>query len=600
MSDVVVHRCVVRIRRTSGWSWGASPDALVAAATRALPDLVMARLPAVAASLAAPVHLAQPIKVQLAMTTAELVALATSSNAASTPFAERLSALVAEHVANAIARDQPGTRDALPAPDVDPGIHGASDDLTPRSRDPADAAPARRAVRTWWHTGVIVDVLARMEPAAVERLHGLLLAGSSRHTTARSALVAMAEAAAARVALSRTTREECLKLRIAIIAAMVDASPQTPSTELLAVVDHVAPLASDALPGAEAHIAIAADPPRSTSGTKLRVGSVDIRSALPFLLLPSLHHARWLDTASALLSANDLDDLAFALAGGLAAKVLDAPGRQWSRSSADRAVISAFLGTEDLLDDGTLAAAARRLAPVLDPLDASLRAVIARARRPRPLILARDGEIWLLLDTDGMIVLARDRALRTVLAAGCAAPILVPAAHADPATLEMIDLANHRFITDARPARHESWRVIRGVTGPLATNDTAAPSAQLAADAADIESSAALARELVEVLSARPVLPRDPLARLDATCALAATAALADLGARLFPTEPTTPVLVLTRFRDLDANVHFDPERIRVRVPLGRRHADLMKHGVLGELHRIPWLAGRTLDLGGA
>ncbi|MCB9572662.1 MAG: hypothetical protein H6709_11305 [Kofleriaceae bacterium] len=35
--EVVIARCVLRVRRFGGWSWGARPDALLAAARRALP-----------------------------------------------------------------------------------------------------------------------------------------------------------------------------------------------------------------------------------------------------------------------------------------------------------------------------------------------------------------------------------------------------------------------------------------------------------------------------------------------------------------------------------------------------------------------------------
>ena len=100
------------------------------------------------------------------------------------------------------------------------------------------------------------------------------------------------------------------------------------------------------------------------------------------------------------------------------------------------------------------------------------------------------------------------------------------------------------------------------------------------------------------MLAERPAVPRDPLTAFAATCQLAATSALADLGARLFPAESATPVLTLARFRDLDARVWFEPDRVRVRVPLGRRHAELMHHEILGELG-VPWLPGRTIDLGG-
>jgi hypothetical protein len=54
------------------------------------------------------------------------------------------------------------------------------------------------------------------------------------------------------------------------------------------------------------------------------------------------------------------------------------------------------------------------------------------------------------------------------------------------------------------------------------------------------------------------------------------------------------------RFRDLDARVWFEPDCVRVRIPLGRRHADLMRHGVLTTIPRVPWLGGRCVDLGGA
>ncbi|HSN29243.1 MAG TPA: hypothetical protein VLT45_23300, partial [Kofleriaceae bacterium] len=312
-----------------------------------------------------------------------------------------------------------------------------------------------------------------------------------------------------------------------------------------------------------------------------------------------LQSAGWLDTASTLLAVHDVQQDAFALAAGLAAKVLDPLDRGWARSHADRVAIALFAGRADPIPDAELASSAARLRPLLASLDASLRAVIARARQPVPLVLWRDERGWYLLDSDGMVVLAAGPSVASLVAAAPPALVVVPARCAERDAFDAIDYANARFITDAPPGRGDHWRSFAGVRGRLYTNDTASPSGKLAAQTARLDELIALADELVEVVAARPAIPRDPLTDFEATCALAATAALADLGARLFPAESTTPVLALTRFRDLDARVIIDTDRVRVRVPLGRRHAELLRHGILGDFANVPWWTHHTIDLGG-
>jgi hypothetical protein len=195
-------------------------------------------------------------------------------------------------------------------------------------------------------------------------------------------------------------------------------------------------------------------------------------------------------------------------------------------------------------------------------------------------------------------VLAASPVLRDVLAVAPSHPIIVPSRFACTATFDQIDYANARFITDAPPNRGETWRSFAGTTRRLFTNDTTTPAGKLVALTANLDNALTLVEELVEALAERPAIPRGPLTAYEATCMLAATSALADLGGRLFPTETTTPALALARFRDLDARVRFEADRIRIRIPLGRRHADLMHHAVLGEF-RVPWLDERTIDLGG-
>jgi hypothetical protein len=45
--------------------------------------------------------------------------------------------------------------------------------------------------------------------------------------------------------------------------------------------------------------------------------------------------------------------------------------------------------------------------------------------------------------------------------------------------------------------------------------------------------------------------------------------------------------------------VRVSDDAVVVRVPLGRRHADLLAHGFLAPVARVPWLGGRALEIGG-
>ena len=62
--------------------------------------------------------------------------------------------------------------------------------------------------------------------------------------------------------------------------------------------------------------------------------------------------------------------------------------------------------------------------------------------------------------------------------------------------------------------------------------------------------------------------------------------------------EPATPVLALERFATLDATITTTAERIDVRIPIGRRHADLLAHGYLTAIPDVPWL-GRVVHISG-
>jgi hypothetical protein len=608
VGGVVIQRCDLHIRRTSGWAWGASPDELIRAATRAIPQLLAARLPELAAPTDGTVVIDRPISVKIVATARELASLAddTPGTPEVAELRVRIEAEVAAAVARAIAREAVVTTRHIAVARADAEASAAE---LARAAELASEDAPRRAARAWWRAGEIDAVLARLEPAALARLHELLLGETPVPVEPSAEVVALVERCAQAHRVAPASSVERVRRRIAIAAATIDAMPAVAPVQLRAALDRVSPL-DDSIGGEVAASTRSHHPdtsavPTSTNEVHLappahdHVQELVVRSVLPFLLLAPLRLAGWLDTAAVLLEAHGRESDAFALGAGLAAKVLDPLERGWARSPADRLAIGVFAGRTEPILDSELSAAAVRLRPLLAALDACLQAVISRARRPMLLLLWRDARGWHLVDSDGMVVLAAGELITQVVASAPPAPIMVPARFAEREVFDAIDYANRHFITDAPAGRGDAWRAFAGASGRLFTNDTATTAGKLAALSARLGETLALAEELAEVLAERPAIPRDPLTAFEATCTLAATAALADIGARLFPTEPTTPVLALTRFRDLDAGVRFEADRVRVRVPLGRRHADLMRHGLLGELAGVPWVTGRMIDLGG-
>ena len=63
--------------------------------------------------------------------------------------------------------------------------------------------------------------------------------------------------------------------------------------------------------------------------------------------------------------------------------------------------------------------------------------------------------------------------------------------------------------------------------------------------------------------------------------------------------ESPDPLLALERFGDLSARVRIEADRVQVRLPLGRRSADLREHGLLTDIPRVPWLGGRFVEFTG-
>ncbi|MFJ6997946.1 hypothetical protein [Streptomyces sp. NPDC003090] len=84
------------------------------------------------------------------------------------------------------------------------------------------------------------------------------------------------------------------------------------------------------------------------------------------------------------------------------------------------------------------------------------------------------------------------------------------------------------------------------------------------------------------------------------TATLAALLGLSTIAWTLWRDRETPdPLLALHRFADLEATVRFDRDAVRVRVPLGRRHTDLLRGGLLADVPDVPWLGGRPLTFTG-
>jgi hypothetical protein len=164
-----------------------------------------------------------------------------------------------------------------------------------------------------------------------------------------------------------------------------------------------------------------------------------------------------------------------------------------------------------------------------------------------------------------------------------------------PHCLRDLAAAGVPLVTDVRPLRDDPLTRLPWRTPLWSAGD---PPPRLAAD---LPVHAAQLSDLVESLveTRRAV----PLARdnaLERSVMLAASTGLGTIAWVLRrDREPPDPVLALTRFADLEATVQFTPEVVKVRIPLGRRHADLLRCGALTDVHDVVWLDGRTLTFSG-
>ena len=248
-------------------------------------------------------------------------------------------------------------------------------------------------------------------------------------------------------------------------------------------------------------------------------------------------------------------------------------------------------------DRSAIASAATGAEPLVAPLDALVAtALLDGHASARPLLIARRDRDWVLLDCDGLFPIAWGGCDALLGALGrCDAPIVVFADAADVSLLAALERRGKRFVTDAPPARGESWRAIRRRGRTLFTNDTSGAIASAADELHNADEVAAL----LEALRLRRAVPATAGGALERSLDVAVGAALGEIAWTLFRArEPATPRLALERFADLGARVCIDDRLVDVRLPRGRRTQDLETHRLLGEA-RVPWLDGLTVRVRG-
>jgi hypothetical protein len=544
-SEITVHRCVVHVVRRGGWSWGPDPRGLLQPILDALPDLLAEEFEELLDGEGPDVVITEPVRVTV-----------------------RLGQLLGRGLAptNVVVEPAPATvvPPADPVPDPTESPHAASSWLPPTP------------------VALFTELAERGE---LEALLALL-----PDDTLRMYLLALFEDVPAAVAIDEATVEGRV---VTELIRRLPSPPPAPRTrtvmaQLLASWPTGSPLS---LPG---NTVARTDPVTSPDGSDPGLsGERHVSSVLPFLLVGPLARIGYLDAIGPALAAAGLLAEAPLFAAALAYKVLGDVARGWRRTEEDNVTAATFAGLESVPD---LTGFAHRVRPALPVLDGVLALSLCRGHEPtQPLLLTAADDELLLVDAQGMFPIAWAADVLPYWEACGKPPVAVCDSPLPPDCLRTLATAGVPFITDVRPLRNDPVTRLPWRTPLWASGD---PPLRLAADLpAHTAQIADLVRSLVITRRAVPLAEDHAL---DHSVMLAAATGLGTIAWTLWrDREPPAPVLALTRFADLEATVQFTPDVVKVRVPLGRRHADLLRCGALTDVHDVVWLAGRTLTFSG-
>ncbi|MFE5159734.1 hypothetical protein ACFRNT_14665 [Streptomyces sp. NPDC056697] len=598
--EITVHRCTVTVVRRGGWSWGPEPRGLVRQVVEALPELLADHFAERLAADGPDVEITEPLTVTVRPGRDGW----SGRTAGGGPPVEVHFAPVAMVE---VPTDAPET--AADAMSFEESFAAAPDPWTAPSAAALFAELAERGE---------LDALLALLPDASLRTYLLALLGVDDTAAARllaelvgRALTADPPPARPHGEAARPGPAEPLPepLRAAIAGADAADLPRL-LADFLASPDRAEAVrlarspAGPYGPGAEEPSgaaggtgAVRTPAGASTAAGPSTTGEVRVWSALPFLLAGPLARIGYLDAIGPALSGIELAEDAPLFAAALAYKVLGATARGWRRAERDSEAAAAFAGLSPPLDEERLTAFAHQVRPALPVLDGVLALAVCRGHDPAdPLLLTGADDGLLLVDAHGMFPIAWAAQAAGLLPywRSCGwPPVLLCDGPLPPGTLRDLASAGVPFLTGVRPLRGDPvarlpWRT------PLWSAPGAAPDLRLAAE---LPAHAQRCADLVTALvTERRAVPLDRDGGLERTVTLAAALGLSTIAWTLWRERETPdPLLALDRFADLEATVRFEAAAVRVRVPMGRRHADLLRGGLLADVPDVAWLGGRTL-----
>ncbi|HEX6341190.1 hypothetical protein [Umezawaea sp.] len=556
---ITVHRCLVRVVRRGGWSWGPDPRSLVRQVVDALPDLLADRFAEHLAGDGPDLEITEPVRLTV-------------------------------HWGRSGGGGGGGGAVAGAPPRVDVEVEPVAT-VVPSGPEHEPVAPSVPAADAATPLELFAELAERGDLAAL-----LALLPDTVLATYVTALLGRAPGPAygtvARVVVAEVARRWSPPPSARSSEPLVPSEPSVPADRagLLRLLGSL----PTGVPPPEA-----AEPPdagatASAGVVPIAVGETRVCAALPFLLVGPLARTGYLGAIGPALAGIDLLGEAPLFAAALAYQVLGAPERGWRRAGADHVAAAAFAGLDAVPDLGAFARRVRRALPVLDGV---LALSVCRGHDPAdPLVVTGVDGGLLLVDARGVFPIAWAPDVAGLLPhwAACGRPpVLVRDSPLPTACLRDLAAAGVGFATDVRPLRGDPVTRLP-LPAPLWTAGDVAPPVA-AAFPGHAERVADLVRELFTDRRAVPGADA-----LDRSAALAASLGLGVVAWTLWRDRETTdPVAALTRFADLEATVRYTDRAVHVRLPLGRRHADLRDGGALADVHDVVWLGGRTLTFSG-
>ncbi|MCG0288581.1 hypothetical protein [Streptomyces sp. PSAA01] len=582
--EITVHRCTVTVVRRGGWSWGPDPRGLVQRVVDSLPELLADHFAERLTAGGPDVEITEPLTVTV------------RPGRSGSP------------AWNASGR-LPVEVDFAPVPMVEipttaPDTRALSFEESFAAEPAPWTAPTAAALFTELAERGELDALLALLPNDSVLTYVLALLGTDDATAARllAELVRRALATGPAEALPEPLRAMATTTDATdlprVLAAYVASADREETARLARSLTAPHDRSADEPPDATPGITDTA-PPRPVGDilTPRTTDEVQVWSALPFLLAGPLARIGYLDAIGPALSGLDLADDAPLFAAALAYKVLGATARGWRRTERDGEAAAAFAGLHPPVPEERLTAFARQVRPALPVLDGILALAVCRGHDPAdPLLITGADDALLLADAQGMFPIAWAAEAAVLLPYWEAAgrpPVLLCDGPLPPGTLRELAAGGVPFLTGIRPLRGDPvvrlpWRT------PLWTATGTTPDPRLAA--ALPAHTQRLTDLTTALITERRAVPLAPDGGLERTVTLAAALGLATLAWTLWRDRETPdPLLALNRFADLEATVRYEPTAVRVRVPMGRRHADLLRGGLLADVPDVAWLGGRTL-----